>query len=229
VLLASSIATCCRRGISDCHLSIDIMQNLTETHLVSQSELESVIDFLSGYPVSIRSLQRRMTVDTIPYVSVTLKDDLFSDPLVRFGPPQPWPSSSYHSTSSWPLSDSSSYCSKRNRLRGTGTRYHDHHWENVTPVAYGHKCPRDVCDTLELRDPWFDNSPGGQQGQAPARDRYECLSSCDRDWQGIGLSAFLLHPYEYDIWGSGIMDTSRQLRWVSDGHTIAAGNYHLLT
>ena len=187
------------------------MQNLTETHLVSQAELESVIDFLSGYPVSNRSLWSRGNVDTAPCTSVPFNDDLVSDSLVGFVPPQQWPSSSCRDSNSWPSSSSRSYSPRRNGLGrsswDTGTRYHDYYQENLTPSGYG--CV-DACDSPVVRGRWFDNRrPRGRLGRA--RDGLDCLPDCGIGRQGMDPT-FLLQPYEHNIWGSTNMDTFSGLR-----------------
>jgi hypothetical protein len=164
---------------------------VTDTHLASQAELQSVIDFLSGYPASQRSLQQMGNVGVSPYSSVPFNYDFEPDLFDGFLPPQQWPrsSSGINGRSSFNGRSGSLGRNRGNSLgrssRG-GAGYSDVGIDDVTPYGY------DVI--YEVTNPLGSGLINDRLTSRPVRDRLDFTSGFDMAQQGIDPVRFPPYP-----------------------------------
>lgn len=198
------------------------MQKLTDTHLASQAELQSVIDFLSGYPVSNRSLQQMGNVGTAPYGSMPLNYDFDPDLFDGFVPPQQWPRSGSGSTGRSSFNGRNGSLG-RNRggslgRNSRGSGYSDLYQDDVTP--YGYDVIYEVASPVGSRS--IDERLTGRLAGVNGRmgERLDFTSGFDMAQQGIDPVRFPALPNEMALLRSGGTDFFNSgSRWVLATHT----------
>ena len=199
---------------------------VTDTHLASQAELQSVIDFLSGYPVSNRSLQQMGNVGSSPYSSMPFNYDFDPDLFDGFVPPQQWPRSSSGSSNGRSSFNGRSGSIGRNRgnslgrsCRGSG--YSDVYIDDVTPYGY------DVI--YEVASPVGSGLINDRLTSRPVRDRLDFTSGFDMAQQGIDPVRFPPYPHEQGLLRSSSTDfLNGGSRWVAKAYTFPAKDFYVL-
>ena len=204
------------------------MQQLTETHLASEAELQSVIDFLSGYPVSTRSLQQRAIVglspcpcDPLPYDYKDFDCDLFDG----FVPPSQWPPS-YNGGGNNARSPFGSRCCSgsvgrtRSGMRRSSRDSGFGEWYQEERISYGSDVTS--CAAIPARSRSLDWRLNGRVAGANGRpgERMEFTSGFDMVQQGIEPVALpaLSHEQRFSRPGNTKCFNS-SLRWVVEVHT----------
>ncbi|XP_062501483.1 uncharacterized protein LOC134178618 isoform X2 [Corticium candelabrum] len=191
----------------------DDMQKLTETHLASPAELQSVIDFLSGYPISNRSLQQADDVGTVANASVPFNYEFDSDLFDGFIPPHQWPRSCSGTSSNGRASFNNGRSGSLGRNRGSslgrssrGSGCSDCLQDDVTPygydVIYEAACPgggRTV-------DGCLTNNYCLAQKSKPVGERSDFTSGFDMVQQGIDPVRILAPPHDHGLLVSNSAD-----------------------